>query len=87
MKQPCTVRPITTGSRTAGIRPDRTHPGAGTARACPVYNFGNGLDSEDRFVVERFKTLIDGDIRPMQPEALKAKGSMPVRHADVGMPV
>ena len=46
----------------------------GGARTYLVHNFGNGLDGEDRFVVERFKALIDGDIRPVQPEAPKAKG-------------
>ena len=45
----------------------------GGARTYLVHNFGNGLDGEDRFVVERFKALLDGDIRPIQPEAPKAK--------------
>ena len=46
----------------------------GGARTYLVHNFGNGLDGEDRFVVERFKALLDGDIRPIQPEAPEAKG-------------
>ena len=46
----------------------------GGARTYLVHNFGNGLDGENRFVVERFKALLDGDIRPVQPEAPKAKG-------------
>ena len=46
----------------------------GGARTYLVHNFGNGLDGEDRFVVERFKALIDGDIRPIPTEAPKAKG-------------
>ncbi len=46
----------------------------GGARTYLVHNFGNGLDGEDRFVVERFRALIDGDIRPIQPEAPKTKG-------------
>ena len=41
----------------------------GGARAYLVHSFGNSLDGEDRFVVERFKALIDGDIRPIQSEA------------------
>ena len=45
----------------------------GGARTYLVHNFGNGLDGEDRFLVERFKALLDGDIRPVQPEAPKAK--------------
>ena len=43
----------------------------GGARTYLVHNFGNSLDGEGRFVVERFKALIDGDIRPIQPEAPK----------------
>ena len=46
----------------------------GGARTWLVHTFGNGLDGEDRFVVERFKALIDGDIRPIQPEAPRTKG-------------
>ena len=46
----------------------------GGARTYLVHNFGNGLDGEDRFVVERFKALLDGDIRPIATEAPKAKG-------------
>ena len=39
-----------------------------------VHTFGSGLDGEDRFVVERFKAMLDGDIRPIEPRAQKAKG-------------
>ena len=46
----------------------------GGARTYLVHNFGNGIDGEDRFVVERFKALIDGDIRPIQPKAPKTRG-------------
>ena len=46
----------------------------GGARTWLVHNFGSGLDGEDRFVVERFKALIDGDIRPILTEASKTKG-------------
>ncbi len=45
----------------------------GSARTYLVHTFGSGLDGEDRFVVERFKALIDGDIRPIQPEAAGGK--------------
>ncbi len=38
-----------------------------------VHNFGNGLDGEDRFVVERFKASICGDIRPVPPEGQKTR--------------
>ena len=46
----------------------------GAARTYLVHNFGNGLDGENRFVVERFKALLDGDIRPVQPEASPDRG-------------
>ena len=46
----------------------------GSARTWLVHNFGSGLDGDDRFVVEHFKALLNGDIRPIQAEALKAKG-------------
>ena len=46
----------------------------GNARTYLVHTFGNGLDGEDRFVVERFKALIDGDIRPVDTEAPGTKG-------------
>ncbi len=46
----------------------------GSTRTWLVHAFGNGLDGEDRFVVERFKAMLDGDIRPIQPKAPKSKG-------------
>ena len=46
----------------------------GGARTYLVHTFGNGLEGEDRFVVERFKAMLDGDIRPIGAEAPKAKG-------------
>ena len=59
--------------------PDHRHDGdfimqtipalPGNARTYLVHSFGRGLDGEDCFVVERFKTMLDGDIRPIQPEA------------------
>jgi len=45
----------------------------GGARTFLVHTFGSGLDGEDRFVVERFKAMLDGDIRPVRPEAPKSK--------------
>ena len=51
----------------------------GGARTYLVHNFGNGLDGEDRFVVERFKALIDGDIRPIHTEAPRTKGRRKTR--------
>ena len=51
----------------------------GGARTYLVHNFGNGLDEEERFVVERFKALLDGDIRSIRPEAPKAKSRRKVK--------
>ena len=45
-----------------------------TTRTWLVHTFGCGLEGEDRFVVERFTARLDGDIRPIQPEALRRKG-------------
>ena len=39
-----------------------------------VHDFGGGLEGDDRFVVERFRALACGDIRPARPEAANAKG-------------
>ena len=49
----------------------------GGTRTWLVHTFGSGLEGEDRFVVERFKAMLDGDIRPVRPEAPKSNG----RHA------
>ncbi len=51
----------------------------GGARTYFVHNFGNGLDGEDRFVVERFKAMLDGDIRPIGTDAPKTKGRRKTR--------
>ena len=45
-----------------------------TASTFLVHYFGGGLDGDDRFVVERFRALACGDIRPVQDGAENAKG-------------
>ena len=45
-----------------------------TPRTFLVHDFGSGLEGDDRFVVERFKALADGDIRPVPSGAPGAKG-------------
>ena len=40
-----------------------------------IHYFGGGLDGDDRFVVERFRALANGEIRPVRAEARKAKGA------------
>ncbi len=51
-----------------------------TTRTWLVHTFGCGLEGEDRFVVERFTARLDGDIRPIQPEALRRKGRSKAKH-------
>ena len=51
-----------------------------TAKTFLVHDFGSGLEGDDRFVVERFKALADGDIRPVQSETTKAKGKARAKH-------
>ncbi len=47
----------------------QTHPG--NASTFLTHLFGQGLD-DDRYVVERFRSMADGDIRP-----LRAGGTSP----------
>ena len=44
-----------------------------TAATFLIHYFGGGLDGDDRFVVERFKALASGDIRPVRDGAENAK--------------
>ena len=52
-------------------RIDALRGGAGTWL---VHAFGSGLEGEDRFTVERYRAMTDGDIRPIRPEAAASKG-------------
>ena len=45
-----------------------------TASTFLVHYFGGGLDGDDRFVVERFRALACGDIRPIRDGTENAKG-------------
>ena len=53
-----------------------------TADTFLVHFFGTGL-ADDRYVVERFRALADGDIRPIRPEATGAKGRCKAKHTVV----
>ena len=44
-----------------------------TASTFLLHYFGGGLEGDDRFVVERFKALACGDIRPVRDGAENAK--------------
>ena len=54
-----------------------------TSRTFLVHDFGSGLEGDDRFVVERFRALADGDIRPVPSEAPGAKGGARVKRVVV----
>ena len=45
-----------------------------TASTFLIHSFNGGLDGDDRFVVERFRALACGDIRPVQAGTATAKG-------------
>ena len=46
--------------------------------------FGRGL-ADDRYVVERFHSRIDGDIRPVMPDPPKGNGGRGKKHAVVSL--
>ena len=51
-----------------------THALTGSARTWLTHAFGCGLEGDNRFVVERFRSMLNGDIRAIRPEPPKAKG-------------
>ena len=53
---------------------------SGNATTFLTHIFGHGL-ADDRYVVERFKAMVDGDIRPVQVEAPQGKGPTQGRSA------
>ena len=53
-----------------------------TADTFLVHLFGTGL-ADEKYVVERFKAMADGDIRPIRPEAAGAKGLHTAKHTVV----
>ena len=54
----------------------------GNARTFLVHMFGRGLE-DDRYVVERFKSMTNGDIRPVFTDAPAKKGPGKVRRTTV----
>ena len=53
------------------MRTVQTHPG--NAITFLTHLFGQGLD-DDRYVVERFQSMADGDIRPLRTGGPRTKG-------------
>ena len=51
----------------------QTHPG-NNASTFLTHLFGQGLD-DDRYVVERFRSMADGDIRPLRAKEVKKNRS------------
>ena len=43
-----------------------------TATTYLVHLFGSGLDRDDRFVVERYRSMADGEIEPVDDEQEKS---------------
>ena len=53
-----------------------------TADTFLIHFFGTGL-ADERYVVERFKAMADGDIRPIRPETAGANGRRKAKHTVV----
>ena len=54
----------------------------GNARTYLIHVFGRGLE-DDRYVVERFKSMTNGDIRPVSPSGTAKKGRRKARRTTV----
>ena len=54
----------------------------GNARTFLTHMFGRGLE-DDRYVVERFKSMTNGDIRPVSPGGPVKKGRRKARRTTV----
>ena len=53
-----------------------------TADTFLVHFFGTGL-ADERYVVQRFKAMADGDIRPIRPDAAGTNGRGKAKHTVV----
>ncbi len=54
----------------------------GNARTFLIHMFGHGLE-DDRYVVERFKSMSNGDIRPLIADGPAKKGRRKARRTTV----
>ena len=54
----------------------------GNARTFLIHMFGRGLE-DDRYIVERFKSMTNGDIRPLSTEKPAKKGRRKARRTTV----
>ena len=46
----------------------------GSARTWLTHAFGCGLEGDNRFVVERYKAMLNGDLQAIPPEPPEGKG-------------
>ena len=70
---PALERVAVTGRLIGDKRFSMEMPG-NTASTFLIHYFGGGLDGDDRFVVERIRAHVDGDIRPVEAGTANAKG-------------
>ena len=56
----------------------------GNASTYLIHMFGSGLE-DDRYVVERFKSMTNGDIRPQSAEGSAKKGRRKARRTTVSL--
>ena len=56
----------------------------GNARTFLVHMFGPGLE-DDRYVVERFKSMTNGEIRPLSVDGQAKKGRRKARRTTVSL--
>ena len=60
------------------------HSRPGNARTFLIHMFGLGLE-DDSYVVERFKAMTNGDIRPLNAEGPAKKGRHKARRTTVSL--
>ena len=65
------------------MRTVQTHPG--NASTFLTHLFGQGLD-DDRYVVERFRSMADGDIRPLPNGGPRTKKGRPKAYGNDRVP-
>ena len=63
--------------QTVNVRP-------GNARTFLIHMFGRGLE-DDHYVVERFKSMTNGDIRPLNVEKPETKSRRKARRTTVSL--
>ena len=57
-----------------------THALPGSARTWLTHAFGCGLEGDNRFTVERYKAMLNGDLRAVRTDPPEAKGRRKTKH-------